>query len=85
MSSIDFENGLLVGLAIAYKKAARAIGIAEFLFVSIADGVHQSALALPVAESISATLPVDIRPPAVDSTSLPLMTITDAVQAIRTP
>ena len=83
--NIDFENGLLVGLAIAYKKAARAVAFAGLLIISVADAVHQRTFDLATSDGVSVLQPVDIRPPAADSTSLPLMTITDAVQAIRSP
>jgi hypothetical protein len=83
--SIDFENGLLVGLAIAYKKAARAVAFGGFLGVSVADAVHQRTFDLATSDAVSVLQPVDIRPPAADSVSLPLMTITDAVQVISSP
>lgn len=43
MSNIDFDNGFLLGLAVAYKKAAATVGFGDFLIFPLADGVLQSA------------------------------------------
>ena len=77
--SIDFENGLLVGLAIAYKKAAVAMAIGGGLIAAVADALLLRELA--ASDAAAASLPSDARPAAADNTTLPPMGISDAVSA----
>lgn len=85
MSNIDFENGLLIGLAIAYKKAARAVAFAGFLIISVADTLIARAHIIGVGDAISVLQPPDVRPPAADSVTITAISATDTVQVIRTP
>lgn len=80
MSSIDFENGLMIGLAIAYKKAAALVTIGDFMFIGVADTLMLHVMAM--SDALTATLPHDERPsPVADSTSLPIVSVSDAVSA----
>lgn len=58
--SKDFERGLLVGMAIMYKKAATAMLIGEFIIVSLAENLLLRTMA--VSGTVSVTLPTDTRP-----------------------
>ena len=82
--SIDFDNGFLLGLAVAYKKAAAAIGFGDLLIVPLADGVLQSAHLHTIQTMASATQPEDIRPLIADSVDITAATVIDAVQVILT-
>ena len=80
--SIDFDNGFLLGLAIAYKESAVAIGLEGFLIVAGADGVLLSAHIINAHDFASATQPEDMRPPTADSVDITAITVSDAVQVI---
>lgn len=76
----DFERGLLIGLAIAYKKAATAMQIGEFTIISIADSLVLRAIA--ASDATRAVFPPDVRPQTAETVTLAPIGATDSVSAI---
>ena len=76
----DFERGLLIGLAIAYKKAATAMMIGEFMLLSLTDSLLLRAM--PASDRATASLPPDTRPPGLGELVPAPRAVSDTVSVV---
>ena len=62
MSSIEFQNGFLVGLAVTYKKAREGVGFDFFTFRIVADSIHLGGFLISATDvtSVIAEHPIQI-------------------------